>query len=132
MADPREAPPGAAGAAHASPGAARWLRNAFYVLDLRPSAERAEVERAGGKLLSMLQVGLARARWYVTPLGDVERTPEAVREAMAELRDPDRRLMHELWATLPSEERPPAESASGGDASGWEEIWTAAGWRAPR
>lgn len=77
---------------------ARHLGNPFLVLELPPEADREALERQGEKLLSMLAAGLAAARRYPTPLGPRERTPEAVREALAELRDPDKRLVHEWWA----------------------------------
>ena len=70
----------------------RITNNPFYVLGLPPECARAEVEREGQKLLGMLKLGLSAARTYHTPLGHFERTSEKVREAMAELRDPDRRL----------------------------------------
>ena len=71
--------------------------NPFYVLGLPASATRAEVEREGTKLLGMLELGLASAATYETPLGSMPRTAEQVRLAMAALRDPDKRLVHELW-----------------------------------
>jgi hypothetical protein len=74
------------------------LANPFLVLDLRPPASAAEAERQGDKLLAMLAAGLDEARWYATPFGERERTPELVRSALAELRDPRRRLHHEWWA----------------------------------
>jgi hypothetical protein len=74
------------------------LRNPFLVLELGPEADREVVERQGEKLLSMLAAGLEAARRYPTPLGPRERTPEGVRVALAELRDPDKRLVHEWWA----------------------------------
>lgn len=80
----------------------RILFNPFYVLGVPIEASRAEVEREGQKLLGMLALGLSQATTYDTPLGPAPRTPEAVREAMAELRDPERRLMHELWARVPA------------------------------
>lgn len=76
----------------------RLRDNPFYVLGLAPECTRAEVERAGQKLLAMLELGLAGARDYPTPFGPGQRDPAKVREAMAELRDPQRRLFHELWA----------------------------------
>ncbi len=79
----------------------RIAANPFFVLGLRPDCGRADVEREGQKLLAMLEVGLSPARTYPSPLGVHERSAERVREAMAELRDPERRLIHELWATLP-------------------------------
>jgi hypothetical protein len=80
----------------------RLAHNPFHVLGLRPDCSRAEVEREGQKLLGMLEVELSVARTYSTPVGIHERSPEDVREAMAELRDPERRLLHELWAALPA------------------------------
>ena len=71
--------------------------NPFYVLDLAPDCSRAEVERAGQKILAMLELDIAGARHYQTPAGRVTRDAAKVREAMAELRDPQRRLFHELW-----------------------------------
>ncbi len=74
--------------------------NPFYVLGVPPTAARAEIEREGQKLLGMLELGLQSAKAYATPVGPGERTADKVRRAMAELRDPERRLEHELWARL--------------------------------
>jgi len=88
----------------------RWATGAFFVLELPTTATRAEIERAGSKWLGMLELGLARAQIYTTPVGPRARTPELVRAAMAELRDPARRLAHELWClTDPSEVAPVTE-----------------------
>jgi curved DNA-binding protein CbpA len=76
---------------------ARLLDNPFYVLELAPDCSRAEVERAGQKLLAMLELDLSGAQAYASPLGSGRRDAAKVREAMAELRDPQRRLFHELW-----------------------------------
>jgi hypothetical protein len=78
----------------------RLACNPFYVLELRPDCSRAEVERAGQKLLGMLELELSAAHSYRSPLGQHRRSPELVRASMAELRDPNRRLLHEVWATL--------------------------------
>jgi hypothetical protein len=78
----------------------RFAANPFYVLGLRPDASRADIEREGQKLLGMLELELRAASEYRSPIGTHRRSPELVREAMAELRDPNRRLVHELWATL--------------------------------
>ena len=88
----------------------RHLANPFLVLELAPEAKRGEMERQGARLLAMLAAGLAEAGTYSTPLGPRERTAEMVREALAELRDPARRLIHEWWARglagqLPSRRR---------------------------
>jgi hypothetical protein len=72
--------------------------NPFFVLGLPPDASRIEIEREAQKLLGMLELGFADARTYRTPVGPQPRTPEAVRAAVAALRDPSRRLVAELWA----------------------------------
>ena len=74
------------------------LENPFLVLEVAPAAGVAEIERHGQRLLAELAAGLDGARRYPTPLGARERTPELVRAAIAELRDPARRLVHEWWA----------------------------------
>lgn len=81
-------------------GRDRILQNPFHVLGLKPACSRQEMEREGQKLLGMLELGIAAASRYETPLGPAERTPEKVRQAMAVLRDPARRLEHEFWAGL--------------------------------
>lgn len=74
------------------------LSNPFLILDLSADSSAESVERKGALLLSMLSLGSGDASYYQTPFGPRERTPEKVREAMAELRDPQRRLVHEWWA----------------------------------
>jgi hypothetical protein len=74
------------------------LLNPFLVLGLAPEAGTADTERQGEKLRAMLAAGLGEAGSYSTPFGARERTPELVRAALAELRDPRRRLRHEWWA----------------------------------
>jgi hypothetical protein len=92
----------------------RHLANPFLVLELAPGASRDELERQGAKLLAMLAAGVDYAAAYPSPLGPRERTSEMVRAALAELRDPARRLLHEWWAQglagaipdLPPRQRP--------------------------
>jgi hypothetical protein len=72
--------------------------NPFLVLGLSPDASRIEIEREAQKLLGMLELEFPEARIYHTPLGPRPRTHEAVRAAVAALRDPYRRLLAELWA----------------------------------
>ena len=81
----------------------RLADSPFFLLGLTPACSRIEVEREGQKLMAMLEVGMEEARRYVTPLGERERTVEQVRQAMADLRDPARRLGEELWAMLPAQ-----------------------------
>lgn len=77
--------------------ARRFEQNPFYVLGLPTTCTRADVERQGRKLLATLELGLSRDAAYDTPLGPRMRTPELVRAAMAQLRDPGQRRQHELW-----------------------------------
>lgn len=77
---------------------ARHLANPFLVLELAVTATRDDLERQGAKLLSMLAAGVGEAATYPTPLGPRARTPEAVRAALAELREPRKRAIHEWWA----------------------------------
>lgn len=112
--------------------------NPFYVLGLAPSATRAEVEREGQKLLGMLELKLTRAAQYATPVGPGERTSDKVRSAMAELRNPERRLEHELWARLepraeatPEPAPAPTRGRRRADAP-WPGALRELGWRAPR
>jgi hypothetical protein len=72
--------------------------NPFFVLGISPEASRIEIEREAQKLLGMLELDFADAKAYQTPIGPQPRTPEAVRAAVAALRDPYRRLVAELWA----------------------------------
>ena len=119
-----------------SPGAgsssARLVDNPFYVLEVAPDCSRAEVERAGQKLLAMLELDLAGARVYATPFGPGRRDGAKIREAMAELRDPQRRLFHELWVlsqpwSSAAALRDQAEEIT--TASGFSAALSALGWR---
>ena len=111
--------------------------NPFYVLGLRPTCAAMEAEREGRKLLGMLELRLSEAARYTTPVGERARTIEKVREAMAELRDPDRRLVHELWAQLdPQSDRekcvriePAGETIGPSEGPApWSEALQALGW----
>jgi len=115
----------------------RFVENPFYVLGVRPDCTRAELEREGQKLLGMLEIGLPSAKKYPTPLGEAERSPELVRQAMAELRDPHKRLLHELWAQLPAEplSMEPSTSDPADDAGGpgpWPDAPSALGFGAKK
>ena len=80
----------------------RFVENPFFVLGLPPDAPRLEVERTAQRLLAELAIGRESASTYATPCGRVPRTADVVRAAVAELREPSRRLAHELWARVPS------------------------------
>jgi hypothetical protein len=72
--------------------------NPFFVLGLSAEASRIEIEREAQKLLGMLELDFPEVKTYATPLGPQSRTAEAVRAAVAALRDPYQRLVAELWA----------------------------------
>jgi len=92
---------------------AMLVDNPFFVLGLGTEASRIEVERESQKLLGMLELGFAEVQSYATPLGPRPRTAEAVRAAVAALRDPYQRLVAELWAhhAPPAAAEPPAREA---------------------
>jgi hypothetical protein len=75
-----------------------YLANPFWVLELPPTAGYVEAERQGAKLLAMIAAAVSGAESYRTPLGRQLRTADLVRQSLAEIRDPDRRCVHEWWA----------------------------------
>jgi curved DNA-binding protein CbpA len=102
-----------------------WRSNPFFVLEIATDATPTEVERAGQRLLALLAVGSATAGTYHTPLGPATRDADRVRQALAVLRDPEQRLLHELWANVV----PAGEQASGHTSTGpWKEAAQALGW----
>lgn len=109
---------------------ARLASNAFHVLGLSPDCDRAAVEREGQKLLGMLTVGMAQAATYESPVGPRPRTADLIRQAMADLRDPNRRLLHEFWARIPPDAlRDILSSTDEGDSrAGWPGARRALGW----
>jgi len=70
--------------------------NPFRLLGLSPQTSAREVEREGARLLSLISAGLDDPK-EMAPLGPAERTAEQVRWAVAELRDPHRRAVHEFF-----------------------------------
>lgn len=103
--------------------------NPFLVLGLPPDVSRIEIEREAQKLLGMLELGFADAQTYATPLGPRPRTAEAVRAAVAALRDPYQRLVAELWAR----HAPPVKDAAPVEAVAEDKprpsLRRALGWR---
>jgi len=106
-----------------------WRANPFFVLEVPIEASPAEIERAGQKLLALLAVGSAGAGFYQTPLGRAARDANDVRQALAALRDPHTRLLHELWANVAQRVESTddiAEVWEGAEqALGWTEKWPA-------
>jgi hypothetical protein len=112
--------------------AARVIENPFLVLGVAPTATRMEIEREAQKLLGMLELGLASAAHYETPLGPRPRTAELVRAAVALLRDPAKRLAAELWHA-PSDPVAAADPVAVADPAPapWPSALARAGWRRP-
>jgi hypothetical protein len=79
---------------------ADWRSNPFFVLEVPIDASPSEVERAGQKLLALMAVGSAGVEHYRSPLGIGQRDADKVRQALAALRDPNERVLHELWANI--------------------------------
>jgi hypothetical protein len=102
-----------------------WRSNPFFVLEISTEASRAEVERAGQKLLALLAVGRTAAEHYQTTLGPATRDADKVRQALAALRDPNERVLHELWASI-------APGGAGDEGENvvqrWEAAASAVGW----
>ena len=106
---------------------ADWRGNPFFVLEVPTQASRTEVERAGQKLLGLLALGAAGADRYDTPFGPGTRDADAVRRALATLRDPIERVIQELWANVA---RGAGGKATASAAEPWEEAARAIGWNA--
>ena len=76
----------------------------------------------------MLAVGAASAQSCDTPFGPVMRDTDSVRQALAQLRDPDGRVVHELWARLGAGL---AHKRSDDPTRPWNEAAHAFGWAGP-
>lgn len=70
--------------------------NPFRLLGLSPQASARDVEREGARLLAVVSAGMDDPK-DMAPLGPAERSAEQVRWAIAELRDPHRRAVHEFF-----------------------------------
>jgi hypothetical protein len=105
---------------------AAWRGNPFFVLEVSTQASRADVERAGQKLLGLLALGSASAAQYDTPFGPAARDADSVRQALATLRDPNGRVVHELWADVAHD----AEMRIARQGNAWTAAERALGWTA--
>jgi hypothetical protein len=106
------------------------IDNPFFVLGLSADASRIEIEREAQKLLGMLELSFADALTYATPLGPQPRTPEAVRAAVAALRDPYRRLVAEVWArNAPARAAEPPSAPVAHSTRGTPGLRAKLGWR---
>jgi hypothetical protein len=111
---------------------AAWRSNPFFVLEVPTDAAPTDVERSGQRLLALLTVGSAAVESYQTPLGPATRDADQVRQALTALRDPEQRVLHELWANVvPVNGGPTSGPASAHSNAGpWEEAGHALGWSA--
>jgi hypothetical protein len=76
----------------------------------------------------LLAIGAQGADQYQTPFGPGHRDADAVRQALARLRDPSQRVRYELWANVP----PPATSEEGESLNApWTDGARALGWGRP-
>jgi hypothetical protein len=105
-----------------------WRSNPFFVLEVPTDATPTEVERAGQRLLALLALGSAAAGTYPTSLGPATRDADQVRQALAALRDPEQRVLHELWANVAPAVGPASARTNAGP---WEEAEQVLGWSAP-
>ena len=87
------------------PALRRVTANPFHVLEVPTTASAAEIQRAARTLSVALANGRTGAQRYPTPLGPRQRDERLVQAAAEELLDPDRRILHELWADLPPDTR---------------------------
>jgi len=101
--------------------------NPFYVLGLKHDCAPRDIEREGQRLLSMLALELKESLTYPTPVGERKRTSEKVRAAMAELRDPAKRLVHEVLAKLPPVGPPHGPEPTAEDVPTWPRAQVAFG-----
>jgi hypothetical protein len=108
-----------------------WRSNPFFVLEVATDATPTDVERAGQRLLALLTVRSANVQTYPTPLGPATRDSEKVRQALAALRDPEQRVLHELWANVAAAGGQASRHSNAGPCAGpWEEAERALGWSA--
>ena len=70
------------------------VHNPFFVLELDANAGVVEVDRQGKRLLAELELKRAKAAHFPSPFGKQRRDEEAVRAAMATLRDPRLRSIY--------------------------------------
>lgn len=92
---------------------ADWRNNPFFVLEVPIDAAPGEVEHAGQRLLALIAIGSAGVEHFMTPLGAGRRDADKVRQALAALRNPNERVLHELWANIDVGEQQTRKPGSG-------------------
>lgn len=106
----------------------RWTQNPFYVLELSVDAEWSEIEQRAAMLERALVERPGETHAYPTPAGARRRDRSVVHAAVEALRDPDLRLLHELWASLPPRPHAPGPTPFE-EPPRWEPAMGAFGWR---
>lgn len=105
--------------------ARRFTNDPFFVLEAARCATRRELDAVATRLLDALAGGEPGATRYPTPLGERSRDAGTVQAAAHELREPEGRIVQEVWARLPVRWRPieppaaPAPWRGGERALGW-------------
>jgi hypothetical protein len=109
--------------------------NPFYVLELSTTATLDEIEQAAADLIKRIDQGEPGIDFYTTPLGALPRDAGDVRDAAKQLRNPQRRLVHEFWARVPVDREidAPLCTVGGGDGGRGHSLesfdaMTALGW----
>jgi hypothetical protein len=118
---PRSHPPGES-------AVRRFTHNAFHVLDLPVDASAADVRRQAARLVDRLVNSDPGAGRYDTPVGPRVRDAAMVQRAATQLRDPDERVQHEIWAAVPRRDATPRAVLVEG-SPGWPGAPAAFGWR---
>jgi hypothetical protein len=106
--------------------AQRFTLDHFFVLSAAPGASRTELDDVAIRLLEALAAGQPGADRYPTPLGPRRRDPAIVTAAAEELRDRERRIVHEVWARMPVREADPEPRTA---STAWTGGERALGWR---
>ncbi|MEO8878159.1 MAG: hypothetical protein ABI461_21380 [Polyangiaceae bacterium] len=90
--------------------------NPYFILEIAPTATPGEIERAGRKLLGLIEIGSESAVKYTCSFGTFQRDATMIREAMSDLRDPKKRARHALLASLLGDTAAPSSQAEELDA----------------
>jgi len=69
----------------------------FWVLELTPTAENADIEKSARDIINKIQFQLPGSEYYRSPDGSQKRDEFLIREAKSKLQDPKTRLLAEYW-----------------------------------
>ena len=87
----------------------------FWVLELDPSADGKAVEKAYTKLTGAIKLQLPLAEFFCSPLGTHVRDEFILRDARANLINPETRILAEFWYVPPivgQEENPESQKSN--------------------